>query len=84
MGFVRNWFQEEMWRKGFTFAFLNANASQGSGTLCLNCGGITPPGVAGWTCMHCGFVHKNPAENEAEILRLKYQDVTEEGNRERS
>lgn len=58
--FVRNWFQEDLFCKGITFARTNNKHSQGVGRLCLNCGTFHPGKHTDedWTCTACQFQHQ--------------------------
>ena len=54
MSFVRNWFQEEMWRLGITWAETD------HGILCWNCGKHFDAGNDGdLTCPHCEYRHQS-------------------------
>lgn len=62
MAFARNFFQEEMWQKGFTYVALAS-----SRVLCWNCGNFTPEldGQKDWACRHCHFLHKGTADRHS-------------------
>jgi hypothetical protein len=62
----RNWFQEEMWLKGITFACLNKKGllCDEDGRLCMSCLEFTPGENSDedWTCAFCEFEHKQSSQ----------------------
>ena len=66
MTFARNFYQEEMWQKGYTYVSLSADA--GDRLLCWNCGSFTlgANNEEGWTCRYCHFSHRGTADKAGE------------------